>query len=181
MIKLGSHAIDEIILAVSENFDNDIKYVVDQLSSASIEISSDGTDITDKNGNVIRTVYANKQGTFNSTSALLHPAVMNAGSGSTIVNGEIEGTPFITVVSAGAKVDVSNADEGTIKVIGLFGNGANEVPMTDEEIEAAIEGDEITVPATADKYLVKYTRTAEGMRLANLATEFAGTEHLTLY
>ena len=42
--------IDEILEAVAENFDGEILYSLDQLTSASIEITSESTDITDKKG-----------------------------------------------------------------------------------------------------------------------------------
>lgn len=58
---LGNHYIDEILYGVGEK-DGNIIYALDQLSSASIEISADSTDITDKKGNVIRTTYRTKTG-----------------------------------------------------------------------------------------------------------------------
>jgi len=73
----------EILYGVGEK-DGNIIYALDQLSSASIEISADSTDITDKKGNVIRTTYRTKTGTFTATNALLHPAALNASSGSDI-------------------------------------------------------------------------------------------------
>ena len=47
---LGNHYIDEILYGVAENDEKEIVYALDQLSSASIEISADSTDITDKKG-----------------------------------------------------------------------------------------------------------------------------------
>ena len=46
---LGNHYIDEILYGVGE-VDGELSYVLDQLSDASIEISADSTDITDKKG-----------------------------------------------------------------------------------------------------------------------------------
>lgn len=43
------HYIDEILYGVGE-VDGELSYVLDQLSDASIEISADSTDITDKKG-----------------------------------------------------------------------------------------------------------------------------------
>ena len=82
--KLGNHNIDEILFGSAQNSDNDLLYTLDQLSSASIEISAESTDFTDKNGNIVRTVYSSKTGTFNSTNAFLHPAILNASSGSDV-------------------------------------------------------------------------------------------------
>ena len=79
---LGNFTIDEIITGVAQDKTTDeILYTLDQLSSAQIEISSDSNDITDKNGNIVRTIYKNKQGNFSATNAFLHPQVLNAQSG----------------------------------------------------------------------------------------------------
>ena len=53
----------EILYGVGE-VDGKLSYVLDQLTDASIEISADSTDITDKKGNIIRTTYRTKTGTF---------------------------------------------------------------------------------------------------------------------
>ena len=186
--KLGNHSIDEILYAVAQDQDEQILYTADQLSSASIEISAESTDITDKNGNVVRTRYTSKTGTFNSTNAFLHPQLMNAASGSDIETASSTAPiqmPRIVVVEAGATVDLSKAKTGTIKVIGLFGNGANDTPMTDEAIAAATTEGVFTAPAAgADKpiqYLVKYERDVEeGIKLVNDAETFPQTVKLTL-
>lgn len=67
--KLGNHYIDEILYGVAEKTRkidgvdvSNIEYSLDQLSSASIEISAESTDITDKKGNIIRTTYRAKTG-----------------------------------------------------------------------------------------------------------------------
>lgn len=44
-----NHYIDEILYGVGE-VDGKLSYVLDQLTDASIEISADSTDITDKKG-----------------------------------------------------------------------------------------------------------------------------------
>lgn len=187
--KLGNFNIDELLFGVAQNSDEDLLYTLDQLSSASIEISAESTDITDKNGNVVRTLYTSKTGTFNSTNAFLHPQIMNASSGSEIEVASAEAPiqmPKITVVEAGGKVDVSKALEGTIKVIGIYGNGANSVPMSDEDIAAATAEGILTVPAKGDdlpvQYLVKFERSAdEGIKLVNDATKFPNLVKLTLF
>ena len=55
---LGNHTVDEILEAIATDFnDSVIYYSVDQLSNATITITSDPREITDKNGNVVRRVY----------------------------------------------------------------------------------------------------------------------------
>ena len=85
MFKLGNHVFDELIQGVMTDFDKTtIWYTLDQLKSASIAITSDPKEIRDKNNNLVRKIYKSKDGEFNSTNAMLHPAVMNAASGSDI-------------------------------------------------------------------------------------------------
>ena len=197
MFKLGNFNIDEILYGVASNFNGDILYTLDQLSSASIEISAESTDITDKKGNVVRTLYTSKTGTFNSTNAFLHPQLMNAASGSDIENASASSKivmPKIAVVAAGGTLDVSDAKEGTIKVIGLYGNGANSVALTESSAAAydedeptyAVSSGTLSVPAAATdapiQYLVKFDRDVEsGMKLVNEADKFPDTVQLLLY
>lgn len=193
---LGNFAVKEIIYGVAQNFDNDLLYTLDQLTSASIEISSDPIEITDKNGNVIRTIYQSKSGTFTASSALLSPVLLNAQSGSPMeiasASSKIE-MPFISVVAAGTTLEVADAKTGTIHVMGLYNNGANGAVLTQGtsavvDVSFAYDADAhtVTVPANATgaptKYLVKYDRDVEaGYKITNTASKFPDTIHLTLY
>lgn len=198
--QLGNFSVDEILYGTAQNSDNELLYTLDQLSTASIEISAESTDITDKKGNVVRTVYTSKTGTFNATNAFLHPQLMNAASGSTIERAssgaKIE-MPKIVVAEAGKTVSIEGAKKGTIKVIGLYGNGANDDALTDSAITAAItgtagddnaygEGATITLPAGGTnlpiQYLIKYDRDVEeGIKLVNDAESFPDLVKLTLF
>lgn len=193
---LGNFSVKEIIYGVAQNFNNDLLYTLDQLTNASIEVSSDPTDITDKNGNIIRSIYQSKTATFSATSALLSPALLNAQSGSDAVlatgDKPIE-MPKIAVIPAGGTLDASDAKDGTIHVMGLYTNGANGAILTqgtaavvDKTFGFDSSTKAITVPAAAEgapsRYLVKYDRDVKsGMKLANSATKFPDTIHLTLY
>lgn len=202
MFSLGSFSIDEIIYGVAESFQGELLYSLDQLSDASIEISSESSEVTDKRGNVIRTIYKSKTGTFNATNALLHPQIMNAASGSAIERATADNTivmPKIQVIAAGATVALdATVDANTISVIGLFGSGANSDALTlGSGSSASFSGNtgtylyntsdkEITLPAGGtDKpvsYLVKYDRTvADGIKLSNSANSFPDTVKLSLY
>lgn len=195
MFRLGNHTIDEILQAIASDFNDNILYTVDQLSSASIAITSDPREITDKNGNVVRRIYKSKNGEFNSTNAFLHPAIMNAGSGSTLENATAAAPivmPKVTIIPAGGSYDAGDAKEGTIRVIGVYGNGANSAPLTQDTAPSAdatkfglVDG-VITVPAKgADlpvNYVVKYERDATaGIKLTNTADKFPNSVRLLLY
>lgn len=199
---LGNFSIDEILYGVAETFDGELLYSLDQLSQASIEVSSDSTDITDKNGNVVRTIYKTKNGTFNATNAFLHPQIMNAASGSSIENASAGASivmPKITIMAAGATVALdAAADDDTVTVIGIFGNGANSAALSKGSTatfnaETGVgsfkydaDANKITLPAAATdapvNYLVKYDRAVtSGMKLSNIANVYPDTVKLTLY
>lgn len=192
--KLGNFAIKEIVKAVAQDFNDVPLYTLDQLSSASIEISSESTDITDKDGNIIRRIYRSKQGTFTATSAMLSPALLNAQSGSPMqvasADNKIE-MPKILTVTAGTTLAAADAKEGTISVMGVYGNGANDPAVLTQGTEAVVgksfkfADGAITVPAAeADAptlYVVKYQRDVEsGLAMANYADKFPDTIRLTL-
>lgn len=198
MFRLGNFSIDEIIQATAESFDGDILYSLDQLSSASIEISSESTDITDKNGNIVRTIYKSKTGTFTATNAFLNPQIMAAGTGSAIENatsGKTITMPKIEVIPAGSTVALDSAiDPDTLQVIGIYGAGANSDALTKAAGTTAAPGEyafdtethEITLPAGGVdqplNYLVKYDREVEsGIKITNTADKFPATCKLTLY
>lgn len=192
--RLGNFNIDEILYGVAQNYSDELLYTVDQLSSAQIQISAESTDITDKNGNIVRTIYTSKTGTFTATNAFLHPQLMNSGSGSTITTATSDAPiqmPKIMAIEAGGIIDVSDAIEGTIKVIGLYGNGANGAVLT-QGTTAVIDktyslvSNKLTVPASGTdapvQYLIRYERNAKsGIRLANVADKFPDLVHMTFY
>lgn len=159
-------------LAQDMNTD-EILYILDQLTSASIEISSDPVEITDRHGNVVRTIYNNKTGTFSASSALLSPMLMNAQSGS---EAEFAGAgslamKFPKIVPVNAATDAQGASVATkyefgpvdvtgdgtvsvadVKVMGLLGNGANIklTAGTDYTIAAGEAGKQVlTIAANA--------------------------------
>lgn len=199
---LGNFTVDEIILGVAQNFDGDMLYTLDQLSSAQIEISSESNDITDKRGNIVRTIYRTKTGTFTATNAFLHPQVLNAQSGSAMQVASATNKivmPKIQMYQAGATLTLDNEYvEGSIKVIGVYGNGGNSPALTASTtadfsaLTFGLSGKTVTLPAyaaatdntdeTPVNYVVKYDReVSEGYKLVNDADAFADTIQLTLH
>ena len=187
---LGNHYIDEVLYGVGMDYETgDIKYSLDQLSSAQIEVSAESTDITDKKGNIIRTTYRAKTGTFTATSALLHPAALNAQSGSDLQYASVSAPiqmPVIYIVEAGRAIDVSDLKEGTARCIGLYGNGANATPMDATATANIIQAGKFTAPAAADgapiQYLLTYERdVTSGIKLSNNSKDFPPLSKLVLF
>ena len=193
-LRLGNHVIDEILYAVAQDFEDKLVFTLDQLKSASIAVTTESTDIVDKKGRLLRRNYKSKSAEFNSTNAFLHPAAMAAGAGSAIENASAASKiqmPKILSVNAGTTVDVADAKEGTIHVMGIFGNGANDVEI--EQSTTAVVGEsyalvdgKLTVPAAATDaptvYIIRYERDVEsGIKIANLADKFPNTLRMTFF
>jgi len=205
-IKLGNIAIDEILYGISRDFNGNILYTLDQLQNASIEITSESTDVTDKKGNIVRRIYRSKQGTVNAENAFLNPMIMNNASGSDIkvaTDSAPINMPRIELIGAGSaaySLD-ANVDASTIKVKALFANGIN-----GEDLTKITEGtptyddsgagtytykydattNKITVPASGSgkplSYFVMYTRSRDtGFKMDNLANKFPVAQDLTFY
>lgn len=190
--RLGNHVIDEILFAIGQDFEDNLLFTLDQLRSASIAVTTESTDITDKKGRLLRRVYRSKSAEFNATNAFLHPAIMAAGAGSSIENASETNAitmPKIVSINAGSTLDVTDAKAGTIHVMGIFGNGANDVELTAGTAAVAgetykLDGTELTVPAGGTDlptvYIIRYDRDVEsGMKIANLADKFPNTIRMT--
>lgn len=190
--RLGNFSIDEILFGVGEQNDT-LLFTLDQLSNASIEVSAESTDFVDKKGNPWKTVYTSKSATLNASSAMLHLNILGLASGT---NPEYASTtapitmPRVVQLKAGESIDITGYKEGTVKVIGLYNDGANaEKAATDEEVLAMISGNILTVPAagTAEQdlpptYVVIYEREkTEGVKITNFADKFPESYKLTLY
>ncbi len=179
--QLGNFYIDETLMILGQNQNDELLYSLDQTSNASIEVSAESTDITDKNGNVVKTRYTSKTGTVNITEAFMHPAALNMASGSDVQVASSDNAitmPKIIIVDAGQTASVAGAKTGTIKVIGMYGNGANEV-MADEAVTAAISDNVFTAPAQDSdgskpvQYLVRFERdVTSGIALVNDTNTF---------
>ena len=98
--------------------------------------------------------------------------------------------PKILVAPAGAEVTIGEFTDGSVRVIGLFGNGANDVAMTPEAAAALISGSgsatKITLPAAGDglpiQYLVKFERSVtSGAMLQNTTSVSSDLVKLTLF
>ena len=204
-IKLGNFSIDEILYGVGRDFSGNILYTLDQLQNASIEITSESSDIVDKKGNIVRRIYKSKQGTVNAENAFLNPLIMNNASGSDIkvatATAPID-MPKIQLIGAGSAAVTLDAgiDATSLKVIALFANGINGEALTkittgtpeyDESTSTYTylydaETKKLTIPASGTgkplSYFVMYKRSrTEGFKMENLANKFPAAQDLTFY
>ena len=145
----------------------------------------------------------------NLTNALLHPAALNAQSGSAIqyataaaggaiVMPKIIVTPAIAVPDGTTEqesenmrsVEINEYTAGTIRVIGIYGNGANDKPIDPEDIVSMVRSSggttKIVLPAkTLDgptQYLIKFERNVtSGAMLKNTTSVSSDLVKLTLF
>lgn len=191
--KLGNHYIDEILYGTGQDSSGNLLFSLDQLNSATISVDAEEQTVTDKRGNEVRTTYRNKTGEFSSTSALLHPAVMNVQSGSDITYATSAAPivmPKINVVEAGHSIQIPDLKTGTLRVIGIYGNGANAIGMDASASAALVTGTGSNAIFTAPDggadlptaYLIRYERDAvSGAMLTNSTKDFPGQLKLTLF
>ena len=104
--------------------------------------------------------------------------------------------PKIYIDEAGAELTIGNYETGSIQVIGLYGNGANDVPKTADEIALMLQGTgadtKLTLPSqTYDsdgqptgpiQYLVKFERNVSaGAKITNDTKSLPQLNKLTLF
>lgn len=194
--KLGDLIIDRIQMGYAEKFDGTPLYVLSQLSDASIEISAESKDTTDKDGVLIKRFWRAKTGTFTATNAMLNLNILAAQSGN---EAQIAGSganeqiimPRIIIAQANETVTLTGYSSGVsdraITVNALDTNGsmgkAYTLGTTASATEFAVSGTTLTLPTDTNEtqYIIKYDRAVtEGVKILNSADKFPKTVKLTL-
>ena len=194
--KLGDLIIDRIQMGYAEKFDGTPLYVLSQLSDASIEISAESKDTTDKDGVLIKRFWRAKTGTFTATNAMLNLNILAAQSGN---EAQIAGSganeqiimPRIIIAQANENVTLTGYSSGVsdrpITVNALDTNGsmgkAYTLGTTASATEFAVSGTTLTLPTDTNEtqYIIKYDRAVtEGVKILNSADKFPKTVKLTL-
>lgn len=189
--KLDDIIIDRIQMATAEDFQGNLLYTLTQLSDASIEISAESKDATDKDGTLIKKFWQGKSGTFTATNAMINLNIVGEASGS---GKEVASTlstiamPKIITVKANSTATLTDFVDGTVVCNALAPNGtmgkAYEKGTVASATEFALTTDGKFTPPTDSaetQYVVKYQRTvSEGVAIKNKANEFPGTVKLTL-
>lgn len=195
--KLDDMLIDRIIMATAEDFQGNVLYTLTQLQNASINITAESNDVTDRDGTVIKRFWRGKTGEFTAENALINLNIIAAESGPVgeaktfATNAAPLTVPGLKVVksSEAASVVLTNAS-GTPKVYGLFTNGTlgDEFQTGGSASATAFAYDDtsktLTIPLSNDytQYLIRYDRTAtdKAVVIRNKADKFPGTVRLIL-
>ena len=192
--KLGDVIVDRLQFGYGAKANGTPLYALTQLKEASIDITADSTDITDKDGNLVYRKYSGKKGEVTATNAFLNLAVVEALSATdaeiaTAENGIV--MPIITTVDAGKTLDITGYVEGSIVVNALNTKGSmgeefklgSNATATEFGITKVSEGNKSTlVPPTADgevQYIVKYKKTVHsGAKITNNGDKFPKSHEL---
>lgn len=192
--KLGDVIVDRLQFGYGAKANGTPLYALTQLKEASIDITADSTDITDKDGNLVYRKYSGKKGEVTATNAFLNLAVVEALSATdaeiaTAENGIV--MPIITTVDAGKTLDITGYVEGSVVVNALNTKGSmgeefklgSNATATEFGITKVSEGNKSTlVPPTADgevQYIVKYKKTVHsGAKITNNGDKFPKSHEL---
>lgn len=183
--KLGDKIYREILYFYTEDLTTqDPLYVLTQLNNATVDITAESTDVTDKNGSLVKKIWKSKAGTFSATNAFVNTNIIAASSGSTPIFASADNKiimPKMLHVKAGTEVDIKGYVAGSVKVTQYFGEGSigktYELSTTASDTAFAISTDtsKLTLPtdAEAEMYFVKYLREVEtGVLISNKSNEF---------
>ena len=190
--RIGDIIVDRIQSGVAEQ-EGKVKFHLSQLQEATINISAESNDVTDKDGNLVKRFWRAKTGEFTATNAFINLNVLGMEAGSGLIeagaSAPITAPGIITVKQEQQTVVLDNA-VGTPQVYGLetdgtlgkeFPNGGTASDTTHVYNE---ETHTVTLPVSNDyvQYLIRYDRsvTADAVKITNRADKFPGTYRLIL-
>lgn len=126
--RLGDIIVKDIIYALASNITTEVPlYVLTQLSEATINITSDSNDITDKDGNIVKKNYRSKSGELQATNAFLNANVLAAAGATTdiaAVDNVLVAPKIIKVPKSQVAAVLRDVVSGSITVTQYFGDGA---------------------------------------------------------
>lgn len=196
--KLGDVIVDRLQFGYGARANGTPLYALTQLKEASIDITADSTDITDKDGNLVYRKYSGKKGEVTAQNAFMNLAVIEALSATdaeiaTKDHGII--MPIITTVKSGETLDITNFVDGTVVVSALstkgsigaeykLGSNASATEFAIEKTEAVEQtpaSATLTPPTDPDEvqYIVKYMKTVySGAKITNSGDKFPTSHEL---
>lgn len=197
--KLGDVIVDRLQFGYGAKTNGTPLYALTQLTQANIDITSDSTDINDKDGNLVYRKYTGKKGEVTATNAFLNLAVVETISATdaeiaTADKGIV--MPMIQIVKAGETLDVTGFVEGSIHVNAISTKGsmgkdefkkgstasATEYAIKHTDASGNTPASDVLTPPTADgetQYIVKYKKTIKsGAKITNSGKKFPKSHEL---
>lgn len=196
--RLGDMIVKDIMYALASDITTgNPLYVLTQLSDATINITSEATDVTDKDGNIVKRIYKSKQGTFQATNAFLNANILSAAGAVTdfaAVDNKLVAPKIIKVAKSALTVELDSIVDGSVMVNQYFGDGSlgkaytlgTTASATEFAIAAPASGETVstlTLPtdADADFFMVLYKRQfEEGAIIKNSSKEFPESVNMLL-
>lgn len=194
MFKIGDLIIDHIAQGLFTDNDDNIVYVLSQLSSATINVTAESTDINDARGNRVARIYRGKTGEFTATNAFISEPLIASKSG-----GEAEiataakpiTMPRIAIVKSGETITLTGFDTSkhSISVLGTDANfnAANKTYVlgtTASATDYTIDSANVFTPPTdtdVEQFVVRYDRdVTEGVKIVNSANDMPKSGKLYL-
>lgn len=190
--RLGDIIIDRLQFGYGARSNGTPLYVLTQLTEATIDITANSTDITDKDGNLVYRKYTGKTGEVNAVNAFKNLSIIETLSA---VDAEIATKekgivmPMIQEVAAGKTLDITNYVEGTVVVNALSTKGSmgkeyalgSEASETEYKITTSDDKTILTPPTDAEEvmYIVKFKKTVySGTKITNSANKFPKAHEL---
>ena len=164
--KLGDVIIDRLQFGYGALSDKAL-YALTQLQNATIDITADTTDITDKDGNLVYRKYSGKKGEITATNSFLNFAIAEIVSANDAEVATEEKTivmPIFKIVKAGSTLDVTDAVEDSFVVNALSTAGGLGKAYTKgadvSGTEFKVAENVLTPPTDPDEvqYLVKFKK-----------------------
>lgn len=168
--RLGDIIVKDILYGMASNITTgDPLYILTQLSEASISITADSNDITDKDGNIVLRNYRSKSGEFSATNAFINMNVLAAAGATTdlaAVGNALIAPKIVKVAKGTPAVVLSDVVTGSVTVNQYFGDGnlgkAYELGLEPSDTEFAITTGSTTVytfPDVTASYVVVESQT----------------------
>lgn len=197
--KLGDVIVDRLQFGYGAKSNGAPLYALTQLNNATIDITADSIDITDKDGNLVYRKYTGKKGEVTATNAFMNLAIVEALSATdaeiaTEGNGIV--MPMIQIVDAGKTLDITGYVEGSVVVNALSTKGSmgkeefklgssattTEFAIKHTEESGGIPASDVLTPPTAEgevQYIVKFKKTVHsGAKITNSGNKFPKAHEL---
>lgn len=184
MSRVENFVIDRVVDTLLLNSDDELLGYLDQLSNATIDVTSETKDAKDAQGTLIKRFYTSKAATFEATNTLLNLSLLgiNFGDGSIseATASNIINMPDHVIVERGSTPKLKNPVDGSVHVYGLTRGGGKTKEYTKDTTAAAekfaIASDgTVTLPTNTDEsqYLIYYKKAAKsGEKYLNSSKTF---------
>lgn len=194
MFRVGDIIVDHIQFGTFLTSEDEIVYVLSQLSDATISITGESVDVTDARGNRVARIFQSKSGEFTATNAFISEPLMasKAGRDPELATSASPITmPRIQIVKAGETAVLTGFDKDKhhLSVVGAdntysVSNTTYTLGTTASATEYSIDASKKFTPPTNEDdelYILKYDRdVTSGVKIVNSADDMPSSGKLLL-